>query len=160
GQGNTLFQPQNGNVIQPFTATMADLLTSDIVARDVIAKLRLPLTPTALHAKVHVSTNPQTAVLQLSVRDSDAAVAKRITAQVAATFSRLVQARFGGVERTAGGQPQPPISAIVFDPAHVIPGTVSPKPVRNLAIAAALGIVLGLTAAFLLEQFDDVLRTR
>src|SRR5947209_4368420 len=39
GQGNTLFQVQNGNSIQPFTATMADLLQSSNVAEQVIKDL-------------------------------------------------------------------------------------------------------------------------
>src|SRR5579872_7217788 len=48
GQGNAMFQAQNGNEIQPFTLTMADLIDSDIVARQVISTLHLPDRPSAL----------------------------------------------------------------------------------------------------------------
>jgi tyrosine-protein kinase len=156
GQGNTLFQPQNGNVIQPFTATMADLLTSDIVARDVISTLGLTTSPSSLLKKVSVSTNPQTAVLRVSVDDKSADRARRIASAFGDAFARLVRLRFGG----GGPQAQPPITAIVFDPAHVVPGRVAPKPAQNIAIAAALGLVLGLLAAFLAEHFDRTIRTR
>jgi Mrp family chromosome partitioning ATPase/capsular polysaccharide biosynthesis protein len=156
GQGNTLFQPQNGNVIQPFTATMANLLTSDIVARDVISTLGLPTSPSSLLKKVSVSTNPQTAVLQVSVDDQNADRARRIASAFGDAFARLVQLRFGG----GGRQAQPPITAIVFDPAHIVPGRIAPKPAQNIAIAAALGLVLGLLAAFLAEHFDRTIRTR
>ncbi len=158
GQGDRLFQAQNGNVIQPFTATMADLIKSDIVARRVISTLGLHSTPSSLLSNVAVSTNPQTAVLQLTVHDNNPQQARRIAEQFGATFVSLVQDRFG--KRGSGASGTLPITASVFDPAHVVPGAVSPKPVRNVAIAAGLGIVLGLVAAFLVEQLDGTLRTQ
>jgi polysaccharide biosynthesis transport protein len=159
GQGDRLFQAQNGNAIQPFTATMADLIKSDIVARRVISTLGLHSTPSSLLSNVAVSTNPQTAVLQLTVHDNNSQQARRIADQFGATFVSLVQDRFGKLGSGASGGTLP-ITASVFDPAHVVPGAVSPKPVRNVAIAAGLGIVLGLVAAFLVEQLDGTLRTQ
>ncbi|MGZ4303080.1 MAG: polysaccharide biosynthesis tyrosine autokinase [Gaiellaceae bacterium] len=161
GQGDRLFQAQNGNVIQPFTATLADLIKSDIVARRVISTLGLHSTPSSLLSKVAVSTNPQTAVLQLTVHDNNPQQARRIADQFGASFVSLVQDRFGKRGSSASGtQLQLPITASVFDPAHIVPGAVSPKPAQNVVIAAALGIVLGLLAAFLVEQLDGTLRTQ
>jgi len=65
GQGSSLFQVQNGNSIQPFTATMADLLQSSNVAELVIRDLHLDYSTTHLLSEVSVTTNPQTAVLKL-----------------------------------------------------------------------------------------------
>ena len=153
GQGDTFFQAQNGNVIQPFTATMADLIKSDIVARRVISTLGLHSTPSSLLSKVAVSTNPQTAVLQLTVHDDNPQQARRIADQFGASFVNLVQDRFGKRGSSASGtQLQLPITASVFDPAHIVPGAVSPKPAQNVVVAAALGIVLGLVAAFLVSN--------
>jgi capsular exopolysaccharide synthesis family protein len=160
GQGNTLFQPQNGNVIQPFTATMADLVMSDIVARDVIATLGLATTPSSLLGNVSVSTNPQTAVLQLTVDAHSPQLARSIASQFSIAFVHLVQSRFGkGHAGLNGTQNESPITAVVFDPAHIVPGKVAPKLAQNLVVAAALGIVLGLVATFFVEQMDGTLRT-
>lgn len=157
GQGNSLFQPQFGNQQQSFTATMSDLLQSNVVATNVIRDLRLDTTPQQLLNRIHVSINPETAVLTLNVDDQDADQAQRIAQEVGLVFSQLVKQRFGDAD---GADNTPPLTATVFDPAHVVPGRVSPKPTRNIAIAAVLGLVLGLIAAFLREHFDRALRTR
>lgn len=158
GQGNTLFQVQNGNSIQPFTATMSDLLTSNVVAERVSASLGLKQSPTALLNNVSVSINPQTAVMTLSVTDHSARRARQINAEFGGVFALLVQERFGHAN-TSAVNGQAPISATVFDPAHVLPGRISPTPVRNLLIAAVLGLLLGLAAAFVRDHFDPVLRS-
>lgn len=160
GQGNSLFQPQFGTQAQPFTATMSDLLQSNVVATQVIQSLHLSDTPQQLLDRVHVSINPETAVIRVSVDDHDPAQAQRIAQQIGVVFSDLVKKRFGAATTSPGGQPQPPLTATIFDPAHVLPGRVSPKPVRNMVIAGILGLVLGLIAAFLREHFDRALRTR
>jgi Mrp family chromosome partitioning ATPase len=51
------------------------------------------------------------------------------------------------------------VSVKVFNPAHLRPGQVQPKPIRNLAVAGALGLILGLLAGFVREQFDDTVRS-
>lgn len=158
GQGGGLVQPGFANSIQPYTATMSDLISSDIVAKNVIDSLHLDLTPHALLAKISTSINPQTAVVDVYVDDHDKTQAVRIDQQVATVFSRLVTDRFGRAS-AASGTTQP-LSANVFDPAHLLPGRISPKPARNVVIAFVLGLILGLVAAFLREHFDRGLRTR
>jgi capsular exopolysaccharide synthesis family protein len=162
GQGGGLVQPGFANSIQPYTATMSDLITSDIVASNVIKSLGLKQTPHELLAKISTSINPQTAVLNVYVDDHDRSQAVRIDQQVAVVFSQLVADRFGhtAAPTTPGTAPTPPLTANVFDPAHALPGRVSPKPVQNVIIALVLGLVLGLISAFLREHFDRALRTR
>src|SRR5207244_5990832 len=55
---------------------------------------------------------------------------------------------------------QPPLTATIWDPSHVLPGRVAPRPKQDIAIAAALGVVLALLAGFLVEHFDRRLRSR
>jgi receptor protein-tyrosine kinase/non-specific protein-tyrosine kinase len=155
GQGRGLFSPQNGNSIQPFSATMKELLESNVVARGVIGDLKLPLTPSQLLGKVSVSFNPDSAALHVSVLDHVPATAKAIAASMSTHFTDLFAKRFG-TTATGGSDP---VRAFVWDPAHVVPGRVSPTPTRNLIIAAVLGLVLGLLAAFLRDHFDRSLRT-
>jgi receptor protein-tyrosine kinase len=162
GQGGGLVQPGFANSIQPYTATMSDLIKSDIVAANVIKSLGLKETPHDLLSRISTSINPQTAVLNVYVDDESRAQAVRIDQQVAVIFSQLVADRFGhsAAPTTPGTAPTPPLTANVFDPAHALPGRVSPKPARNIIIALVLGLVLGLIAAFLREHFDRALRTR
>jgi capsular exopolysaccharide synthesis family protein len=155
GQGRGLFNPQNGNSIQPFSTTMKELLESTVVARGVVHDLGLPLTPDQLLSKVSVSFNPDSAALHVSVLDHVPARAKAIAASMSTHFTDLVAQRFGSA--AVGGTE--PVRAFVWDPAHVVPGRVSPTPARNLIIAGALGLVLGLLAAFLRDHFDRSLRT-
>ncbi len=155
GQGNTLFSAQNGNSIQPFAATMKELLESTVIAQGVIHDLKLDLTPTQLLSKVSVSFNPDSAALHVSVLDHAPARAKAIAASMSTHFTNLVAERFGANARGSSDV----VRAFVWDPAHVVPGRVSPTPTRNLLIAAVLGLVLGLLAAFLRDHFDRSLRT-
>src|SRR5919205_1106704 len=53
GQGGTLIQPGVVGAIQPYTATMQDLVKSNIVARRVIRNLGLDETPEQLLHEVH-----------------------------------------------------------------------------------------------------------
>jgi receptor protein-tyrosine kinase len=162
GQGNGLFQATViGNAVQPYTATMADLLKSNDVAERVVRRLQLDQSPQDLLHKVSVSINPQTAVMKVSVDDHSGALARSIDAAIGQVFVGLVRERFGkGTPATGTTPASPPLTIRIFDTAHVLPGKVSPKPTRNIVIAAILGLVLGLVAAFLRDHFDRGLRTR
>jgi polysaccharide biosynthesis transport protein len=162
GQGGGLVQPGFANSIQPYTATMSDLIGSDIVARNVIKNLGLSGTSKDLLKKISTSINPQTAVIDVFVDDTSQARAVAIDREVGKVFAGLVASRFGpaakkGTPATAATQP---LTANVFDPAHLLPGQVSPHPSRSIAIGLALGLALGLIGAFVIEHFDTRLRTR
>ena len=159
GQGGGLVQPGFANSIQPYTATMSDLIKSDIVASNVVHALNLNMTSHELLSKISTAINPQTAVVDVYVDDHNQVRAVRIDQQIAQVFSTLVKTRFGAASAGSAAGTQP-LTANVFDPAHALPGRVSPRPTRNVAIAIVLGIILGLIAAFLREHFDRAVRTR
>lgn len=162
GQGNSLFEPGAANAVQPFTATMSDLVQSNLVATRVIERLGLDESPESLLDEVSVSINPQTAVLEVGVTDRRPSQARAIAAEIGDVFSELVRERFGDqpVTTVPGETPQAPLTATVWDPAHVNPEQVSPRPVRDIGLAVVLGLVLGLLAAFLRENLDRRLRDR
>lgn len=162
GQGDALPSPTSaGQITQTYTATMADLLRSNDLAGRVIARLRLDKTPEDLLKEVSVSINPQTSVIKVSVDDHSAALARKINAAIGAVFSQLVKERLGkGTPAVAGAPAIPPVTATIWDPAHILPGKVAPQPVRNVLIAGILGLILGLVTAFLRDHFDRGLRTR
>ena len=157
GQGKSVPAPQVVNVTQVYTATMADLLKSNDIADRVIRRLGLDDTPEHLLSKVTVSINPETSVIKLSVDMHAEDDARNINAAFGAVFSALVNERLG---KPTGNPDIPPLTATVWDPAHVLPRKVAPRPVRNVVIAGVLGLVLGLLAAFMRDHFDRGLRTR
>lgn len=161
GQGNGLIPSAYSNAVQPYTATMADLVRSNIVAERVKRQLGLAESTQDLLRQVSVSINPSTAVMTVNVVDRSRARAVRIASSMATVFSRLVKSRFGSQpQNLGGGQVQLPLTATVFDPAYASPTAVSPKPKQNVALGLIVGIVLGLLAAFLREHLDRRLRTR
>jgi capsular exopolysaccharide synthesis family protein len=158
GQGPGLIQLQNANGIQAFSATMKELIKSTELAQGVISDLGLTLSPNQLLSKVSVSFNPDSAALDVSVLDQVPVEAKAIAGRIGARFTALVAGRLArGVPNSPTS---PPVRAVVWDPAHVVPGRVSPTPSKNLIIAGALGLVLGFLGAFLRDHFDRSLRTR
>jgi capsular exopolysaccharide synthesis family protein len=160
GQGGGLPQVQYGNEVQTFTATMSELVRSNVVAENVIGNLRLAdETPESLLSRMTTSINPQTAVITVSVEDGDQQRAARIAQEIALVFSQLVRERFAS-QTPDGAAPSEPPTVAIFDPAHALPYRVSPRPVRNVAAAILLGLILGLVAAFLREHFDRAIRTR
>lgn len=162
GQGNSLFQPGEANAVTPFTATMGDLVRSKIVMATVIDDLDLQAeTPESLLESLSVSINPETAVIRVSVDDHDPERAVAIAGEIGSVFSELVDERFGNAAPTTPSQPaQLPLTATIFDPARAEPDPVAPKPVKNIAAALLIGLVLGLLGAFMREHFDRRLRTR
>jgi len=160
GQRGGLIDPRfSGSFAQQLTATMRDLLRSNLVASTVIERLELEETPDELLERVTVSINPETAVLTVSVEDPDPDRAVEIAEEVGDVFSSLVRQRFA-TQPGPEGEPGPELTVTVFDPAHADPDPVSPKPIRNVALAAFLGLALGLIGGFLREHFDRALRTR
>lgn len=156
GQGRSLFGADVSSAVQPFTQTMTDLLESDVVARQVIARQGLEISPDQLISRMTVTSRPDTSVLKVGYEDTDRARGTRTLGSIGRVFTGLVDERLA---RKA--QPAPrgsaearslPVSATIFDPAHALPGRVSPRTGRTLAIATVLGLLAGLGLALLRDS--------
>jgi capsular exopolysaccharide synthesis family protein len=154
GQGSCIVQPQNANAIQPFSQTATELMQSTVVAGAVIRDLHLKMTPQQLLGGVSVSFNSESAAVKASVTNHDPQLARRIADRLGVNFAKLVKKKLGHGTATT-----PPLEACIWDPGHIIPGRVAPKPTQNLLIAGVLGLILGLLIAFLRDYFDRTLRT-
>jgi capsular polysaccharide biosynthesis protein/Mrp family chromosome partitioning ATPase len=160
GQGGGVFQPQYGNVFQPYTQTMSSLLESNVVAATVVSELHLHQTPKQLLGHVNVSSTPDSAVLVVGYESHDRLAAVRILRAVAASFTSLVRQRLGA---SAAGVKQgalPPITATVFDPAHASATPISPRPVRTMAFAGVVGLLLGLLLGLARDALDERVHTK
>ena len=164
GQGGGLIDAEAASAIQPYTATMRDLLHSTAIAEQVIDRLDLTDEPQDLLDHLTVEIDPETAVLDCSFLDAEPERAREILQEFGLVFQQFVKERFAdaGVTPAPGGTTQQIAkpTAIVTDPAHVEDTPVSPKPIQNIVIAGVLGLILGLLIAFLREHFDRGLRTR
>jgi capsular polysaccharide biosynthesis protein/MinD-like ATPase involved in chromosome partitioning or flagellar assembly len=162
GQNGSLFEPALTSDVNRFTATMTNLLKSNVVAQTVIDDLGLQMTPERLLGRLHVTSKPDSSVLEVSYRAGDKRTAVTILGDIGGVFTDLVKERLGaGSAQNTNGQPSvAPVTTSVFDPAHAEPGRVSPRPVRNLAFAGALALLLGLVLAFARESLDDRIRNR
>jgi receptor protein-tyrosine kinase len=162
GQGETLFAPGLSVNVQPFTQTITDLLESQVVARRTISDLGLNISPTTLLSRLSVSTKPDTSVLNVSYNDTNRPRAVSVLATLGAVFTGMVNNALGGKASTTtapGQTASQPVSAVIFDPAHADPGTVSPRTTRTLILAAALGLIAGLMLAFLRDALSSRIRS-
>ncbi len=160
GQGQTLFDPATSVNVQPFTQTISDLLQSNVVARDTISALGLKTTPSSLLGNLTVSSTSTTAVISVTYDDTDPQRAVKVLSTLESIFTRLVNTKLAGKPTTAAvAQASQPVSAVVFDPAHLNPGRISPKTGSTLAIAAVLGLVAGLLLALLRDALSSTIKS-
>lgn len=151
GQGNSFFQPDTANSTEALTQTVAALVKSEVVATEVVNQLQLDVSPTLIINHLTVSSEPSAAVLDISYDDSDPTRGVRTLDAVASVFTEQVHDRLGA---TMTAQAKPPLTVTIFDPAHAIPGKVSPKPLVNLGVAAALGLALSILVLTLLARLQ------
>jgi capsular polysaccharide biosynthesis protein len=159
GQTGGLFQPQFSSATQSFTQTMTSLLKSNIVAQTVVRKLQLSITPEQLLADLDVATTAESSVLEVGYNSTDGRQGVRVLNEIGETFTRLVDQRLRRPP-AASDEDMLEITARIFDPPHLEPEQVSPRPVRATAVAAALGLAVGLVFAFVREALGDRLRGR
>ncbi len=140
-QGN---QPlAGGPTASGLVSTIRDLVTSDIVASNVIQNLQLHESSTTFLSRVHVHNATGSAVITLRILDQSSSRSKQIAQELALVFTQLVRDRFGQASTTS----QTPIQVSVFDPAHTIDGKAQPRVKRDLAWGALFGVLAGLLVA-------------
>ncbi len=134
----------------------SELLNSTRLTRDVVADLRLPVSPEELAGRIAVTTTPDSVLLTATVTDSSAEQAVLIANAVADQFIQNVTEIEQPVDPT---RPQPVVGK-VFEAAQPPADLVAPRPVAYIALGAVLGLVLGLAAALLRHALDFRVKTR
>jgi capsular exopolysaccharide synthesis family protein len=145
-QGSTFAEKQ--------ITSYAEVATSPIVLDPVIDQLHLTVSSVDLAKSVAATVPTDTVILDVSVTDPDpqqaTAIANAIGTQLAQVVGEL------SPERTNGTQA---VKATILKPAVVPPFPSSPNVLRNLAVGAALALVLGLAAALLRNVLDTKIRS-
>ena len=129
--------------------TYSEIIKSPAILDIVIAELDLDLTASQLSSKIAVSNANTSQIVSVSVQDANHAVATDIVNTVSDVFKEEV------------------IDLMKVDNVNILspavhvenPVPVSPNKTLNMAIAAVLGLMIGVGIAFLLEYLDTTVKT-
>jgi capsular polysaccharide biosynthesis protein len=142
------FVGETGNVSQltDLTTTMAQTVRTRPVAEEVIRRQGLNLTPDALLGRLNAGQIPNTQLITVSYRDSDPTRARLLANAIGEVFSEQVT------------EVSPDVSAVtatVWEKAAVPGQPINPNYPRNMVVGVAIGAMLGLGLAFLLDYLDN-----
>lgn len=135
-------------------SSYADLASGRELANRVISDLNLHMDPTDLSDKISATVVPDTVILEISATDPDPRQAQAIAASASLQLSQFVTEL-----ETPPGKANAPIKATIVDSASLPTTPVSPQPLRNLGLAAVLGLLLGLGVAVLRELLDTSIKS-
>jgi capsular exopolysaccharide synthesis family protein len=149
-QEDTADAYQGGLFASQRVASYVDVVTSEDLAVRVSSSLDEDIDPAELVDKVQAQVRPETVILQITATDPDPEVAQEIAQAYAEEMITTVR----DLETPAGAD-KAPIKASLIDHARVASSPVSPQPLRNLALALVLGLLLGIGVAVLREILDN-----
>ena len=130
-------------------ASYADLVQSTRLAQRVSESLEDETGDATLGRQVSATVVPETVILEITATDADPERARDVTQAYAEGLSELVVDL-----ETPSGRRDALIKATIVDDAQTSSAAVSPQPVRNLALAAVLGLLLGLGLAMVRQLMD------
>ncbi|WP_422123955.1 YveK family protein [Planococcus sp. X10-3] len=128
--------------------TYSGIIKSPVILGPVVEELNLELSTDQLNGKITVSNADQSQIVNISVQDEDPAVAVDIANTTATIFESNIQ-ELMNVDNVR-----------ILSPAVLKenPAPVAPNPMLNMAIAAVVGLMLGVGIAFLLEYLDTTMK--
>ncbi|MDV6260036.1 polysaccharide biosynthesis tyrosine autokinase [Rhodococcoides yunnanense] len=155
--GATVSETYQGNLTsQQLVASYSELATSDALAARVLDVLPLGgMSASQLASKVTASSTPDTVLFNLTVTDASPEQAREIANALATELTEQVRE----LETPANGG-DPAAGVKTFQQAEVSPAPVSPNIKRNLALGAAVGLLLGIALAVLRDRLDNTIKGR
>jgi succinoglycan biosynthesis transport protein ExoP len=140
---------QGGLFSQQRVRSYAKIVSSPTVVRTVIAQLGLHDSVEHLQAQIGASVPVDTVLINVTVNNRSAQLARAIANAVAAQFAIFVKTL-----ETPQGDGTSPVKVTVTGPARLPTSPVSPRKPLYLALGALLGLALGIAAAVLRETLD------
>lgn len=133
-------------VNQKLVKTYIYIVNSDRVLNRVIEDLKLPLTTVKLRAKLTVASEGETEILHINAQDKSPVLAQKIANSVAVSFQDEI-IKILKIENVQ-----------IIDIAKLSNNPVKPKPFQNIAIAAFLGLALGVGIVLLIDYLDNTVK--
>ncbi|MDV6241208.1 polysaccharide biosynthesis tyrosine autokinase [Rhodococcus opacus] len=154
--GSSVNEVYQGNLFsQQRVTSYTKLLTGETLAQRTIDKLDLGGTASALASQVKASSAPDTVLIDVKVQDPSPERARDIANALSDEF--VVMARELETPEKGGA----PAARVVVEQQAQTPSTpVSPKTLRNLALGAAVGLLLGIAFAVLRDRLDNTVKDR
>ncbi|MFD1929269.1 YveK family protein [Sporosarcina siberiensis] len=129
--------------------TYNGIIKSPAILSIVIEDLDLDITHTQLHNKVTVSSVQNSQIITVAVQDPNPYKAVDIANAIASVFQKEI------------------VTLMNVDNVNILakaeipenPSPIKPDPKLNMAIAAVIGLMLGVGLAFLLEYLDTTMKT-
>ena len=146
---------QGGLLSQQRVKPYIELIRSVRVSEQVVADLRLPLTPEQVAAEIDATSTPDSVLIDVGVTDPDARQATAIVNGVSTVFVRLVDE----LERTVTPTAVPPVAVRIVRPASVPSQPSSPDLPVMLALGLLGGLVLGAAAAVGRHLLDTTVKS-
>jgi succinoglycan biosynthesis transport protein ExoP len=145
---------QGGLLSQQRVKPYIELIRSVRVSEQVVADLRLPLTPEQVAAEIDATSTPDSVLIDVGVTDPDARQAAAIVNGVSTVFVRLADE----LERSATPNAQP-VAVRIVRPASVPSQPSSPDLPVMLALGLLGGLVLGAGAAVARHLLDTTVKS-
>ncbi|GAA4685221.1 polysaccharide biosynthesis tyrosine autokinase [Phytohabitans rumicis] len=145
---------QGGLFSQQRVKSYANLLAGDRLARSIAAEPSFGLTPREVQERIEARVVPDTVLLEATVTDASKTRSQELAWALATGFRNLIE-----VLETPPGQATATVKVEVAAGPTLDENPVSPKPVRNLGLAALLGLLVGVGAAVLRETLDSTVKS-
>lgn len=128
--------------------TYSGIIKSPAILDQVVGELNLDMTLEQLTEKVTVSNAEQSQILNITVEDKNPEVAVEIANTTASVFENDI-ANLMNIDNVT-----------IFSPAVLReePVPIFPKPMLYMAVAAVVGLMLGVGIAFLLEDLNTTIK--
>lgn len=129
--------------------TYNGIITSPVILEPVIEKLELEVTPKMLMTQISVSNESNSKIVTISVLDSSSVQAVEISNTVAEVFKEQIPKLLSVDNITI-------LSAAKLSDA---PSPIKPNKMKNMAVAAVIGLLLGVGLALVLEFLDTTIKS-
>ena len=145
---------QGGQFAQQRVKSYVDVLTSNRLAQSIAATSLTGLTAEDVQSEITAQVVPDTVLVEATVTDTDRVRALQIAQTLAVEFPDLI-----GTLETPPGSKVPTVGVKIIAEPRLADAPVSPQPIRNVGLAIALGLIVGVGAAALRESMDTTIRS-
>ena len=145
----TTFNAQDIQTNLQLINTYNVIIKSPAILSIVVEELELDVSPTELNNQITVNSEQNSQVVNITVQDENPKKAVEIANEIATVFQSEIKTLMK-VDNVS-----------ILTPAVLAenPSPVKPNPTLNMAIAAVVGLMLGVGIAFLLEYLDTTVKT-